>query len=283
MARTTNIGGLQCEVKITDEVSPVLLYAQVAMNPAIEAGLRAAGNEIKKGVQKKFREAQSKYPNKDMTRAMKGGKSALEDTGRLKSSIMDKSGVDVKRTQTGYVLSVSWDLPASSGSPQFPGHRKEGNYIYLLVQEHGSTNMKKLARITRSGKKSVYDKMWELKARPFFNDGVQEGLERSTAVANAIIGNVVDLERLSGSLKYEGLGVRMTPTMMPRTPLSTLMYITPPTKMLMYVGAASDFAGAWRGSFTEVTILGYMRQMFWGQMGVTQKSTRRGIRRSVWG
>lgn len=286
MARTiSGKGGIQAEVNITDGVTPVIVTVQHHFKPALAAMMKQIGVKIKKAVAESFIEAQAKYQNHPFTSAMKGGKPALQDTGRLRESVVNYSPDDIDVTHTGdaYKVSVKWEFPESGGSPFFPSYRQDQNFVYLSVQEYGNrSSMKKMAMPRGAGAVTIFNKEWTLTPRPFFEDGVRKGLEEAKVVAQTRFAPMINMDGIGSMIWTEQLGMQVTPNMLPGTVLSTAMYVVPPSKLYMYVGAASDFMGVWAGSFDEATTLGYIRQMLWGRVGVTKKTSRRTIRGGLW-
>jgi len=291
-------GGLRVEYRITENVSKPLNAMQAQFDARAQAAMLAYGNQIKEAVRKSYRNAQIEYSGglSSATKAIKGHSKALDDSGQLKDMVEDKGGVEPNRSGGANGVTVSWEIPQSGNTGVAPSFRRNKEFPYLFVHEgvsQGNTSgnqrfqMKTVAVQSTRRWMATRFKWWST-PRPFFFNGIKKGMQSGVPTAANIMMPVCDpnvMEAEMGPmslLSYEPFGERMTPTLAPHTVLGLSLFFAPPSKMYAYVGAASDLQGAMRGSFTEKTLFGYLRQVAWGSVGLTGKTSRRKFRRRIW-
>jgi len=288
--KTIQGDGLVTMVRIIDEASPQIQATLQTIKPATSTALMAMGETIKESVKKSFNRAQYEHADHPVTVRYKmltgGSPMALEETGALKEAL---DSCDVKLSFKGkrQSVTIAWDFPSAEGTGLAPGSRKDNSFMYFLAQEFGSTRMKKRLFV-RDYEMGIEDKRWTLTPRPFFIRGVQEGTKAGEASMATALSSTVNMQggimRVKGKfMGYDSLGVSVFPSLVPHTMFGMGMYFVPPSRYYAVMGASGDLMGALKGSFSEKSTYGYIRQMLWGQVGFTKKSSRRKFRGRLWG
>jgi len=284
--------GLKAQVIITEDITPEIQQTLTSLGPAIRTSLYAYGTAIRQNVKQAFRAAQAKGPmNSPVTMAIKGGTTALKEIGALESAVMEDSGrITIKHVGNTYIADISWDFPVAGFGGLAGDKRKNKGFVYLLSHEYG--NVKPIQQIAKpigdTGFFTLKKRMWFMKPRPFLQVGIQTGMVTGTQPSVQIMANVLKIRKappivITSAGQYKPFGVPLLPSLYPTTASGMGWYFVPPSQMYAVIGATSDLMGAWRGSFNEKSIVGYLRQYAWGGTGVTKKSARRKFRRRLWG
>lgn len=252
------------------------------------------GLELKKGVAREFIKAQLQNPNSPFTMQVKGGKPPLHDSGRLERAMKAvATGIQPINTPQLKGVKVTWQIPESRGTGEYPQFRGNNEFEYMWVHEFGSNRMSKKL-IFASGMRGnfegagysgyiVVDREWKLQKRPFFFKGMETGRKKALVILRQGIIEYFVTHMQSPRYKPRWLQTALVPQLAPTGMIGFGMYFAPPSSLYKYPGMFGDFMGVASGAlFTERAIAGYIRQYAWGQIGMTRKSMRRKFRRKLY-
>lgn len=275
--------GGKAEIRITsyvsvDEVTPAVTMAEESSHILLKIGMYNAAAAVKEQVIKAYENAQTIYHDSPTTTKLKGGGSALKDSGDLERAL---KGAKITMFDDGNVVkaSITWDIPEAGTKGIMGAFRKNKNFEYLWAQETGA-NMSKIARPDAA---VIEDANWVLTPRPFFLNAIQSSRTVAARAVASSYAPVIDTMLRSKRLPVRGFGLKLVENPFSTSTIGFLMYFVPPSILYAYVGAAGDIMGAWSGALLgEKQMFGWGRQYMWGRIGATKKTIRRKFRRKLW-
>ena len=262
---------------VYDRATPRLTAVEQNANRLLRPYLLAAGNAIKQGVIKSYKEANvSSLPNTPATSIVKGNSTQLKETGRLERALHQARVIVDMQDYASMSATYHLTLPVAGHRTHHPSmDRADKGFPYMWSHENGTRSSPHMLRF------GYIPGNWKVPARPFLGRGVKAGFVKARSIMNTGLNVLVrSCEGVSV------LGSNMPTLNMKRelnwTPYDIAMTLMPPSSLYAVIGQARDFTSVLSGGFSMLNVEQWLMSYGKGQFGLTKKVQRRKMRRRIW-